>query len=136
MRYMPEFDEYSETNKFLDEIFEEDCTFGWECQAPQTATDNALNITVVKKEGEAEKTYLMSLAEEIAEKLSEIVDKFDEIPTEKDRSNFFNKSELISRVISVSNSIDGIIQDIESCSTASGLNKTIAIIGGGAPAML
>lgn len=132
---MPEFDEYSETNKFLDELFEEDRTFGWECEAPQTTTNNALNITVVKKEGEAEKTYLMSLAEEIAEKLSEVIEKFDEIPDEKDRSNFFNKSELISRVISLSNSIDGIIQDIESSSTASDLNKTIAVIGGAAPAM-
>ena len=135
MRYMPEFDENSETNKFLDELFEEDCTFGWECEAPQTSTNNALNITVVKKEGEAERSYLMSLAEEIAEKLSEVIDKFDEIPDEKDRSNFFNKSELISRVISLSNSIDGIIQDIESSSTASNLNNTIAVIGGAAPAM-
>ena len=134
MRYMPEFDEYSETNKFLDEIFEEDCTFGWECEAPQTATKNALNITVVKKEGEAEKTYLMSLAEEIAEKLSEIIDKFDNIDEEK-MSCGGGKADIISRVISVSNSIDSILDEIESSSTASGLNKTVAIIGGGAPAM-
>ena len=131
---MPEFDEYSETNKFLDEIFEEDCTFGWECEAPQTATNNALNITVVKKEGEAEKTYLTSLAEEIAEKLCEIIDKFDSIDEEK-MSCGGSKSDIISRVISVSNTIDGILDEIESSSTAAGLNKTIAVIGGAAPAM-
>jgi hypothetical protein len=134
MRYMPEFDEYSETNKFLDELFEEDCTFGWECEAPQASTNNALNITVVKKEGEAEKTYLASLAEEIGEKLCEIIDKFDNVSDEK-TSCYGGKSEIISRVISISNSLDGILSDIESSSTASNLNNTIAVIGGAAPAM-
>lgn len=134
MRYMPEFDENSETNKFLDELFEEDCTFGWECEAPQTSTNNALNITVVKKEGEAEKTYLMSLAEEIGEKLCEIIDKFDTVSEEK-TSSYGGKSEIISRVINISNSIDSILNDIESSSTASNLNNTIAVIGGAAPAM-
>ena len=134
MRYMPEFDENSETNKFLDELFEEDCTFGWECEAPQTSTNNALNITVVKKEGEAEKTYLMSLAEEIGEKLCEIIDKFDTVSEEK-ASCYGGKSEIISRVINISNSIDSILKDIESSSTASNLNNTIAVIGGATPAM-
>lgn len=131
---MPEFDENSETNKFLDELFEEDCTFGWECEAPQTSTNNALNITVVKKEGEAEKTYLMSLAEEIGEKLCEIIDKFDTV-SDEGTSCYGGKSDIISRVISVSNSLDGILKDIESSSTASNLNNTIAVIGGAAPAM-
>lgn len=134
MRYMPEFDENSETNKFLDELFEEDCTFGWECEAPQTSTNNALNITVVKKEGEAEKTYLASLAEEIGEKLCEIIDKFDNVSDEK-TSCYGGKSEIISRVISLSNSLDGILEDIESSSTASSLNKAITVIGGAGPVM-
>lgn len=135
MRYKAEYDEYSETNKFLDELFQEDCELEWGAQGPDYNTNNALNITVVKDENEAEKTYLQALASEIAEKLSEIIEKFDTLPDEKDKEVYFNKNELISRIISVNNSIDAILCDLESSATANKMNGTLTVIGGGFPMM-
>lgn len=129
MRYKAEYDEYSETNKFLDDLFREDCEFGWAAEAPQTATHNALNITVVKPEGHAEELYLHQLAEEMAQKLSEILDMADALPTEHDGGVYLTKDELVARMISISNSLDGLKNDIENASQTS----NIAVIGGACP---
>lgn len=128
MRYKAEYDEFSETNKFLDELFQEECEIGWETQHPQTDTNNALNITVVKQEGEAEMTYLAQLASEMGQKISEILDKADALPTERDRGVFLTKEELVSRLIGISNSLDMLICDIEE---TSGQSQGGAVIVGG-----
>lgn len=131
MRYKPEYDDFSETNKFLDELFQEECEIGWEAQQPQTDTNNALNITVVKQEGEAEMTYLAQLASEMGQKISEILDKADYLPTDRDRGILLTKEELVSRLIGISNSLDMLICDIEE---ASGQPQGGAVIvGGGCP---
>jgi hypothetical protein len=130
MRYKAEYDEYSETNKFLDELFQEDCEFEWQSDRP-TSTSNALNITVVKPEGAAEETYLAELASEIGEKISEIIDKSKSLPSERDRGVFLTKEELISRLISVSNTLDQLNLEIEeACGTTV---RQTTIIGGGCP---
>ena len=131
MRYKPEYDEYSETNKFLDELFQEDCEIGWTSDAPQTSTNNALDITVVKQDGQAEEEYLQELASEMAQKISEILDKATALPTERDRGIHLTKEELVSRMISISNSLDMIkcdIEDATSCAQNSGV-----IVSGGCP---
>lgn len=130
MRYKPEYDDFSETNKFLDEIFREECEIGWSSDCPQNDSHNALNVTVVKPEGAAEKTYIASLVSEISEKLAEILDIVDDLPNEKDRSVLLTKEDLISRLISVSNTLDFLKQDAEE---ASNKGVTTAIIGGGCP---
>lgn len=130
MRYKAEYDEYSETNKFLDDLFEEDCEFGWSCEQPQTASPH--NITVVQAEGSAEETYLKTLAEEMGEKIMEVLDKASGLPTERDRGQFLTKEELVSRLISISNSLDMLLCDIEDASGA-GMAGTTTIIGGTLP---
>ena len=127
------YSEYTDTDKFLDELFAEDAEIGWSCEKP-CDTHNAMNITVVKPEGEAELTYIKSLIEEIAEKLMEITDKASTLPDEKKREAYsITKEDLVSRLISVSNSVDGILLDIEESSTAGNLNASMTIIGGAVP---
>ena len=127
------YSEYTETDKFLDELFAEDAEIGWSCEKPCDG-HNAMNITVVKPEGEAELTYIKSLIEEIAEKLMEVADKASSLPDDKKRECYcITKEDLISRLISVNNSIDGINLDIDEASTASNMNASVAIIGGGFP---
>lgn len=130
MRYKAEFDDYSETNKFLDELFEEDCEFGWSCEQPQPKSPH--NITVVQPEGSAEETYLKTLAEEMGEKIMEILDKASTLPTERDRGQFLTKEELVARLISISNSLDMLLCDMEDASGA-GFAGTTTIIGGTLP---
>ena len=128
MRYKAEYDEYSETNKFLDDLFEEDCEFGWSCEQPQPPT--ARNITVVSQEGQAEETYLKSLIEEIGEKLAEIVDKASSLPDDRGRGVFLTKEDLISRIISINNTVDTLLNDMEEISNST---ATTTIIGGTLP---
>lgn len=132
MRYKAEYDEFSETNKFLDELFQEDCEIGWEAEQPQTNTNNALNITVVKQEGEAEMTYLAQLASEMGQKITEILDKADSLPTDRDRGITLTKEELVSRLIGISNSLDMLICDMEDAAGQQAQGSAI-IVGGGCP---
>lgn len=138
MRYIPEFDDYSDTNKFLDELFKEDCAFDWQCEKQPTMTCNSpMNITDTNPEGKAEETYLKSLAADISEKIGIIVDKVGSLPDSQSRDNFFTKAELISRMISISNNLDSIISEFGSIETANNLNTTIISgdIALGVPAM-
>lgn len=127
------YSEYSDTDKFLDELFAEDAEIGWQCEGPPPEGHNIANITVVKQEGEAEVTYIKSLVSELSEKLMEIVDKVDSLPDERDRGYTFTKEECISRLISVSNSIDSIVEEINAANPSVSGNSSIAIIGGGIP---
>lgn len=127
------YSEYTETDKFLDELFSEDAEIGWSCEKPCDG-HNAMNVTVVKQEGEAELTYIKSLVQELAEKLMEISDVATSLPDEKQRECYnITKEDLISRLIGINNSLDGIMSDIESAAVSDNMNKSIAIIGGGIP---
>ena len=132
MRYKPEYDEYSETNKFLDELFREDCEFGWGTETP--SENGTLSITVLGNDDEedssAEKEYLRSLGNDIVEKITSIIDDVDKLPDEKDRGVYMNKEDLISRLISISNSLDGIKSEMDE---SSGSTIKTTIIGGGCP---
>ena len=129
MRYIPEFDDYSDTNRFLDDLFKEDCAFDWQCEKPATTTCNSpLNITDTNPDGAAEETYLKALANDISEKIGTIISKTSSLPDSQSRDNFFTKAELISRMISVSNTLDGILSEFGSIETANNLNT--AIVGG------
>lgn len=126
------YSEYTETDKFLDELFAEDAEFGWACEKPCDGHSIA-NITVTKPEGAAEVTYIKSLVSELSEKLMEIVDKVDSLPDERDRGYTFTKEECISRLISVSNSIDSILEEIDASGPTITGNSSMTIIGGGIP---
>lgn len=125
MRYIPEFDDYSETNKFLDDLFKEDCAFDWQCTTPNNTCNAPSNITDTNPEGVAEETYLKSLAADISEKIAAIIEKMPSLPDAQSRDSFFTKAELISRMISISNSLDSIISEFSSVETANNLNTTI-----------
>lgn len=127
------YSEYTETDKFLDELFSEDAEIGWSCEKP--CDDHKLvQVKVVKQEGEAELSYIKSLVEELSEKLMEIADNAASLPDEKERECYnITKEDLISRLISVNNNLDGIILDIESADTANSMNNSMTIIGGGVP---
>lgn len=131
MRYS-NYREYSETDKFIDDLFKEDAEISWSCDGPQDSMEPSMNITVVKQEGEAEKTYLKSLISEISEKLSEILEACETLPSERDRNTYFTKEELISRMISLSNQLDGILMDVESVSAANTMNG-MSIVSGTVP---
>jgi hypothetical protein len=127
------YSDYNETDKFLDELFAEDAEIGWSCEKPCDG-HNAMNITVVKQEGEAELTYIKSLISELSEKLMEISDKAASLPDEKKREAYsITKEDVVSRLISVNNSIDAILLDIEESSVAGNMNASMTIIGGGFP---
>lgn len=128
-----DYDDYNETDKFLDELFSEDAEFGWSCESPENDMEPSLNITVVKGEGEAEKTYIKSIISDFSEKLSEILEKCDSLPDERKAHTFsFTKNELISRLISMNNQLDDIIADMETYS-GNGMSSTTTIIGGTLP---
>lgn len=124
--------EYTDTDKFLDELFAEDAEFGWQCEKPCDG-HNIANITVIKQEGEAEITYIKSLVSELSEKLTEIVDSVDGLPDERDRGYSFTKEECISRLISISNLIDGILEEVKAANISIPDNSSATIIGGGIP---
>lgn len=124
------YEDYNEMDKFLDNLFREDASFEWSCEHPHDEMSPSMNITVVKKEGEAEVTYIKSIISEFSEKFNEILDKCESLPDERQAHTFsFTKSELISRLISMSNQLDDIISDIDTHSTGS--TTTTTIIGGG-----
>lgn len=130
MRYKAEYDEYSETNKFLDELFKEDCEFGWSCDRSECDSDTAQNIVSIQPEGSAEETYIKTLASEMGEKITEILHKAKNLPEERDRGVFLTKEELVSRLISISNSLDTLLNEMEDC-CATGVTTTV--IGGALP---
>ena len=134
MRYT-DYDDYSETDKFLDKLFKEDAEFGWSCERPHDDMEPSMNITVVKQDGEAEITYIKSIISEFNEKFSEILDKCESLPDERKAHTYsFTKNELISRLISMSNQLDDIIVDIDQyAGTSMSGNITTAIIGSGIP---
>jgi hypothetical protein len=129
MKYIAEFDEYSDTNKFLDELFNEDCAFNWQCATPKDAQNTTcgspINITDTNQDGYAEETYLKSLIADISEKLMTISGKVNMLPDTQSRDSFFTKGELISRIIGVSNTLDSILTEFGSIETAGSLNTTI-----------
>lgn len=64
----------------------------------------------------------------------EIADNAASLPDEKERECYnITKEDLISRLISVNNNLDGIILDIESADTANSMNNTMTVVGGGIP---
>ncbi len=133
MRYN-DYKAYTETDAFLDELFSEDAEFGWACEKPHSCMEPSMNITIVKQEGEAEKTYIKSLISDFNEKLSQILDGCDSLADERESRNYtFTKGELITRLISMGNQLDDIIKEIEEHTTAGVMNKSITIIGGGVP---
>jgi hypothetical protein len=68
------------------------------------------------------------------EKLMEISDKAASLPDEKKREAYsITKEDVVSRLISVNNSIDAILLDIEESSVAGNMNASMTIIGGGFP---
>lgn len=127
MRYKAEFDENSETNKFLDDLFREDCEIGWNCKTPQM--NDMFNIDIVKSSDDAEDNYLYSLAGELVEKISEITTNAEQLPDERDKGILLTKEELISRMISISNQLDSIAKEIKEIVQPNGTITTI--IGGG-----
>ena len=130
MRYKAEYDEYSETNKFLDELFQEDCELDWACNQSQNCTDTAQNIVTVYSKNSAEESYVNSLAQEMGEKITKIIDKASNLPEERDRNIYLTKEDLISRLINISNSLDSLLNEIEEVTDN---NFTTTIINGTLP---
>lgn len=114
--------EYTETDKFLDDLFAEDCSFEW-CSEVQPAE------TQCTGNSGPEDAYIASLSKEMSEKLSQILTASSSLSCDRDRSGQLTKEELISRLIGVSNTLDCIINEIEAESTANNMNN-VAIIGG------
>lgn len=127
MQYKAEFDMFSDTNKFLDELFREDCAFDWQCNTPEEnkTCNNPNNIVDANREGMAEEAYLKSLISDISEKLSNILAMVGKLPDSQTKGTFFTKGDLISRIIGVSNTLDGITNDFASVEAANGLNTAI-----------
>lgn len=130
MRKKAAYNEFSETDKFLDDLFRENCEFDWVVAAPQTSVDTAQNIISVNPEGQAEENYLKELVADIGEKLTEIINYAKTLPDKKGRNSFFTKEELISRVISINTMVDEIIINIEDEAQAMGKPT---IVGGEMP---
>lgn len=111
--YLPEYDEYSETNKFLDMLFKEDQAFEWSCTTPQEQTAASSQIIVSQQQLSPEDEYLASLVEEIKQKLDSLLGAAKNL----DQNNvstggcIFDKEEVISRLISLHNTLDTIIKD-------------------------
>lgn len=131
MRY---YKERSDVDKFLDDLFAENAEIGWQCDEPSHQNQSGVSITVVKDaESSAEETYMRSLIEEIVEKLEEIAENLPHV--EGDRTQYgMSRQDVISRVISINNTADSILREMEPCKIANNLNTT-AIIGGTIPTM-
>lgn len=136
------YSDYTETDKFLDDLFAEDAELGWACEDPTHENRSGVTVTVVKGMDESgpEEEYASSLVEEISEKLREVVAAIPTLEGDCDRGYFTTKESIIQRLIDTLNSVNGMIKDVESSRTAGALNATLpgpmnAVIGGGFPAM-
>jgi hypothetical protein len=134
------YSDYTETDKFLDELFAEDAELGWSCEDPTHEHKSGVTVTVVKgmNDNSPEEQYAVSLAEEINEKLQEIVDFIPSLSDESSRDSFLTKQNVIQRLIDTLNSVNSIIKEFESSRTANKLNGSLpgpmnAVIGGGFP---
>lgn len=132
--------EYNEIDKFIDSLFNEGDEIEWSCEKPAETT-NGITVTVIDAnhdEPSAEEEYVATLIEEITAKMKEIGEKMGGMPDDADRGEYMTKQRVVSRLIEVSNSIEGILLDMEPRLTANNLNSPCgakAIIGGGYPAM-
>lgn len=136
------YSDYTETDKFLDDLFAEDAELGWSYEDPTHENKSGVTVTVVKgaEEGGPEQEYAASLVEEISEKLQEVVDAIPTLEGDCDRGYFTTKESIIQRLIDTLNNVNGMLKDVESSRTADTLNSTLpepmnAVIGGGFPTM-
>lgn len=136
------YSDYTETDKFLDDLFAEDAELGWSCEDPTHENKSGVTVTVVKgvEEGGPEQEYAASLVEEISEKLHEVVDAIPTLEEDRDRGYFTTKESIIQRLIDTLNTVNSMVKDVESSRTADTLNSTLpgpinAVIGGGFPTM-
>lgn len=136
------YSDYTETDKFLDDLFAEDAELGWSCEDPTHENKSGVTVTVVKgvEEGGPEQEYAASLVEEINEKLHEVVDAIPTLEEDRDRGYFTTKESIIQRLIDTLNTVNSMLKDVESSRTAGALNSTLpgpmdTVIGGGFPAM-
>lgn len=136
------YSDYTETDKFLDDLFAEDAELGWSCEDPTHENKSGVTVTVVKgvEESGPEQEYAASLVEEISEKLHDVVDAIPTLEEDRDRGYFTTKESIIQRLIDTLNSVNGMLKDVESSRTANTLNGTLpgpmnAVIGGGFPTM-
>lgn len=136
------YSDYTETDKFLDDLFAEDAELGWSCEDPTHEHQSGVTVTVVKgvNDGGPEQEYATALVEEINEKLHEVVEAIPTLEGDSDRGYFTTKESIIQRLIDMLNSVNGMIKDVESSRTAGALNATLpgpgpvnAVIGGGFP---
>lgn len=139
---MRNYSEYSEIDKFIDTLFEEGAELDWIC--PKSKENNSgISVEIInadEADGSAEEEYISKLIEEISDKMAKIREQIGSMPDEADRGEYMTKQRVVSRLIEVSNSIDGILLDMEPRLTANNLNAitapaTTAVIGGGFPAM-
>lgn len=136
------YSDYTETDKFLDDLFAEDAELGWSCEDPTHENKSGVSVTVVKavNDNGPEQEYAASLVEEISEKLQEVVAAIPTLEGDCDRGYFTTKESIIQRLIDTLNSVNGMIKDVESSRTAGALNATLpgpgpvdAVISGGFP---
>lgn len=134
------YSEYSETDRFLDELFAEDAELGWSCDGPQQQQDG-MTIVISQEDNSngPEVQYVRSLAEEIKEKLDEIANNIGTLTDSEDTGSFFTKEHAVQRMIDISNSVNSLLKEFDSNKTAASLNTGTlpgpmpAVIGGGFP---
>lgn len=133
------YSEYSETDRFLDELFAEDAEFGWACDKPQHEDGMTIVVSQEDNSDEPEVQYVKSLVEEIKEKLDEVANSIGTLSDDADTGSFFTKEHAVQRVIDISNSVNSLLKEFDSNKTAANLNGGTmpgampAVIGGGFP---
>lgn len=134
-----DYSDYSDTDRFLDELFAEDAELGWSCNGPQN--QGGVSIVIAQDEDNSpESQYIKSLVAEIKENLDEIANNIGSIGDNEDTGCYFTKENVVQRVIEVSNSVNSILKEFEQHNTtitvgnASGPGP-MAVIGGGFPSM-
>lgn len=135
------YSDYSETDKFLDELFAEDAELGWACPRPNHENKSGVTMTIVKgvNNNSPEEQYATALSEEISEKLQEIINFIPSLDDES-QDTFITKQSVIQRLIDVLNNLNSISKDFESIQTANNLNNMASapmdtIVNGAVPMM-
>ena len=137
------YSDYTETDKFLDDLFAEDAELGWSCEDPTHENQSGVTVTVVNgvNDNGPEEQYATSLVEEISEKLQEVVAAIPNLNDDRDCGYFTTKESIIQRLIDTLNSVNCMLKDLESSRTAGVLNNDAptapinAVIGGRFPSM-
>lgn len=137
------YSEYSETDRFLDELFAEDAELGWSCDSPQHQQQDGMTIVISQEDDSngPEVQYVRSLTEEIKEKLDEIANNIGTLSDDADTGSFFTKEHAVQRMIDISNSVSSLLKEFDSNKTAVSLNTGTlpgpvpAVIGGGFPSI-